>query len=174
MKMVFLRRVLEQVTGVAVVLSFVILFSSVAIHQFAKYRPRYVIGPGLELGQEVPRLSAVDYSKARGTMLIASSTKCKQCLRALPFYRQVAHQRDRGLQVIAVFQESEDLVRDYSSDNHLDFATQSSADFAALNISALPTVILLDTTGRVINFWIGESSPEAQESMLRFVSSLTN
>jgi hypothetical protein len=167
-----LRRILELVTGVAAFTALVLLCSFVAINQFKRHSMAHLVVQGLEKGQQLPRLPGIDYKITQGTMLIALDTECKHCIRALPFYKEIARTAKPNLQIVAVFPNPDERVQEYAKLHELGFATQSSVDLSQLNISATPTLILADNDGRVIDFWIGGSSPESQSRMILTLSAL--
>ena len=166
------RRVLEFVTGAVAFVALVFLCSYVAINQFKLHSTAHVVTQGLEKGQQLPRLSAIDYKTTRATMLIALDTECQHCIKALTFYKEIARTAKPNLQILAVFPNGNGSVQEYAKRHELGFATQSSVDLSQLNILATPTLILLDNDGRIVDFWIGGGLPDSQSEIMRTLSAL--
>lgn len=43
-------------------------------------------------------------------------------------------------------------------------------NFKALNLVATPTVILVDNSGKVLDFWIGKPSKEVEQQILKAIN----
>lgn len=167
-----LKQILERVTGVAAFSALVLLCSFVAIKQFKQNSIDRVVVQGLEKGQQFPRLPTLDYERTRATMLIALDTECEHCVKALTFYKDIARSAAPGFQVVALFPNTNEPVREYAKRHELSFAIESSVDLSRLNISAMPTLILVDNESKIIDFWVGEASPERQRSIIQTLSAL--
>ena len=167
-----IRRILEFVTGAVAFVALVLLCSFVVINQFKLNSTAHVVTQGLEKGQQLPRLSTIDYKTTRATLLIALDTECQHCIKALIFYKEIARSAEPNLQILAVFPNGDESVREYAKRHELGFATKSSVDLGKLNIPATPTLILLDNEARIIDFWIGGGLPESQSSIMRTLSVL--
>ncbi len=101
------------------------------------------------------------------------STRCHYCTEGLPFYKQLAEaQRTSGREthVVAVFPNQEAEVRQYVQQNRLDLEIAADVDLGALNISGTPTVVLIDGSGRIRDFWLGKLPQDQEQQVLKAVS----
>jgi thiol-disulfide isomerase/thioredoxin len=167
-----LKNYIEMATNVAVLLVALTVLGVFALNYFSR-RSTPQLQAGLQKGQVFARVAGVNYDTSSQTLLIAMSTKCHYCAESLPFYRQLAEaQRSKGqhVNVVAVFPNNEDEVRQYAQRNSLALETVAGVKLATLNISGTPTAVLIDNGGRVIDFWVGKQPPETEQQILKAVS----
>jgi len=75
--------------------------------------------------------------------------------------------------LVAVFPDSKAQVQDELSQHSLTMEVIANVNLAQLNVSATPTLILIDESGRVRNAWVGLLSPEKQLAVIRMIKSCT-
>lgn len=163
---------LELVTNIAVLLIALVVLGNFAWHYLSP-KPRLRLQSGLQKGDPFPELQSIDYSNSPQTLLIAISSRCEFCSESVPFYKQVS---DAGLEssnstrIVAVFPDPEDEARQYIQQKHLSMSFVARVNFKALNLVATPTVILVDNTGKILDFWIGKPSKEAEQQILKAIN----
>lgn len=170
------KEVLEQVTnvavlGVALIVGTILIRNSMGGSQ-ATSAP--VTKP--EMGQQLDEMSGHEWAKHKGTLLLVLSTRCQHCRDSVPFYRKVVglgrtSRLDAGL--VAVFAEPSNVAKEFLDAAQLEVPFVASADFNGLRVSGTPTVILVDSTGRVARAWTGRLSQEGESSLLEAVSTTT-
>jgi hypothetical protein len=168
-----LKDTLETSTNVAVLLVAVALLSMFSTNYFFKpARPH--LRQGLEKGQIFGQVRNVDYRASEQTLLIALNTNCSYCRDNLPFFRKLLaaqHKSDRSLRIVALFPNKADEVAEYVKAHELIIETVPELDFGTLRVSGTPTMILINQSGEVDDFWVGKlQDPEADE----LVRSLTS
>src|SRR5437762_699042 len=87
------KRYLETITNVAVILVALVFLTSFAWSLFApKAKGRAQILPerGLRKGNVVQQIDNVDYNAAPQTLLLLMNTECHYCAESLPFYKKLA------------------------------------------------------------------------------------
>jgi hypothetical protein len=102
--------------------------------------------------------------------VLALNTSCAYCNASVPFYREMrAAQRRHAseFEMVAVFPNHSDSVSRFLKQSQLDVAGYGDVDLHKLNVFATPTVLLVNRDGRIIDFWQGTVSPEAEGSVLR-------
>jgi thiol-disulfide isomerase/thioredoxin len=160
------KTTLEISTNVAVLLVAVVLLSLLAINIFVK-PPIANLNRGLEKGKAFSPIRTVDYADSEKTLLIALNTSCPFCRESLPLYQRLVEalpQPSKALHIVAIFPNREADVGDYLRDNHLTIDAVAEVDLNSLRISGTPTVILIDRSGAVKDFWNGKlTENEAQE-----------
>lgn len=164
MKLAKAKTLLEVVTNIAVLLVAAVFLGNFAWN-YAHRQPAQQLRPGLAKGKSFAPLHGVDYSHAPQTLLIAMNTECGYCKESIPFYQQLVSNRteqNKNTKLIAIFPEGQDAVQQYLEENQLEIESISSADFKALNLAGTPTMVLLDSSGKVIDFWVGKIPKEAE------------
>ena len=153
-----LKSALEISTNIAVLLLALTLLSILAVNFFR--RPQLPnLSPGLERGKVFGPISNVDYASSEQTLLIALNTKCSFCRESLPHYRKLLDTVPRGsksLHVVAIFPDSPEDVARYLKENQLSIDSIAEVDFASLRIGGTPTMVLVNNSGQVKDFWSGK------------------
>jgi thioredoxin-related protein len=162
---------LEMTTNVAVLLVAVALLGAIVSTRFARRgQPRFE--NGLQRGQVLTRLPSIDYLAAPQTMLLVLSTKCSYCEQSLPFYKRlVEEQRKAGrrTRIVAVFPNTETEVEQYNRHNQLDVESVAAVNSGTLNVTGTPTLILVDSVGKVRDFWVGMLSKDDEQQVINAV-----
>jgi hypothetical protein len=60
-------------------------------------------------------------------------------------------------------------VEQYKERNQLDVESVAALNYNALNVNGTPTLILVDSTGRVLEFWVGKLSQEEERQVMEAV-----
>lgn len=126
------------------------------------------IEEGLQKGKAFPTLPGVDYSMSNLTLLIAMSSKCEFCQESVPFYNQLAesiHNNGCAIRVIACFQDFESDVNLFVGKAQLDVETISGVDFRLLKLPGTPAMILVDSNGTILDFWVGKLSKDTEQQI---------
>ena len=123
---------------------------------------------GLQKGQALAPLPSTDYSAAPQTLILVLSSKCNYCTESLPFYNRLVEEHQRAgkvTQIIAVFPNPRDEVDRYIGQNQLAVKSIPALNYSSLNVTGTPTLILVDSTGRVADFWVGKLSREDEQQV---------
>lgn len=165
-----IRSRLEVATNVAILLVGAAVLFTFSWNFYQSRQPTARLRPGLQKGLTLAPPAGINYGDAPETLLVAMSTRCDYCAAGVPFYNQLVGMRGGtggGLRVVAVFPDGEDEVRDYAARTRLRLDTVAAADFAALNLAVTPTLILVGGDGKVLDFWAGQLSADAQQQLVR-------
>jgi hypothetical protein len=167
MKEAKIKNYLEIATNIAVLLAALGFLSTLS---WSHFTGRAVPEPqsGFQTGQALPRLPQVDYSSSPQTVLIAMNTQCHFCTESISFYNDLARAqqgKDKTTRIIAVFPNAESEVRQYVQQNQLQLETIAGADLKALNIRGTPTIILVNKSGKVLDFWVGKLSEDEKRQI---------
>lgn len=128
---------------------------------------------GLQKGQVLGRLPSIDYGAAPQTLVSVLSTKCNYCKESLPFYKQLyGEQQTAGhvTRMVAVFPDPKSEVEQYKAQNQLSVESVSALNYSTINITGTPTLILVDSSGRVLDFWVGKLSKEEEQHVIEAVA----
>jgi thioredoxin-related protein len=170
-----LKSYLEVATNVAILLVAGLLLSSFAVKYFYRDRPAPRLIGGLEKGQQIPQVAGINYGNSAHTLLVAMNTQCGYCTKSIPFYNELAKLEQNSktpLHIVAAFPNQAEQVRQYVEQHQLKLESKDSIDFAQLKVAGTPTMILVDQSGHVIDFWVGGIPPEDQQKVLAAIASL--
>jgi len=166
---------LETVTNVAVLVVALIFLTTFAwsfVVSKTKVRPQARSEVGLRKGSVLRQPPSVDYSAAPQTLLLVMNTECHYCNESLPFYKKLAFSAttDRRTNIVALFPNSQMTVSEYAQKNDLNFQTLSSPDFQLGKMLGTPTLILTNTKGEILDFWVGKLSEESEQEVMKAIS----
>lgn len=166
-----IQKYVENATNVAILVASLLVIYVCAWGYFrGGTEPRIL--SGLQKGSVLASPPEVSYGQSSQTLLIAMNTDCGSCQDSGPFYKQLAQEQSAhtgGARVIAVFPNSEDEVKEFVRQNELDLATISSADFGSLKIAGTPTIVLVDNSGKIRDFWLGKLSKDEEQQVIRAI-----
>ena len=129
---------------------------------------------GLGVGDSLPTVAGVDWSRHSKTLVLALNSSCHYCRESAPFYRTLAQARvtgaDRDLDMIALFQNDSRATRTFNTQLGLSIRSFSDVALEKLNVVATPTLFLVDRTGRVERAWVGVLTRRQQLDVLALAS----
>ena len=153
-----LKDILDVTTNVVVV-----VFAVVAVGVLAKnyFAPRGAeTGAGIRKGRAFPEFAGADYKQAPRTLILALNVDCRYCTKSVPFYNRLAEARRENVgqfNVVAAFINKEgDRVKSYAEEKRLSVETVAGVDLDKLGVHTTPTLVLVDSTGKVLDSWRGE------------------
>lgn len=174
MKPATLKGYLEIATNIAVLLVALVILIVFARNYFTKSGTS--LQPGLVRGQAFSQLSKLNYRDAPQTLLIAADIRCQYCAESVPFYMalvQAQQQNKDATNIVMIFPNSEDEVNQYVQQRHLGIDTVTGIDFRGYGLVSTPTIILVDRSGKVIDFWIGKLPEDVEQQITKIVSERT-
>ncbi len=99
------------------------------------------------------------------TLLLALSTSCRFCTDSAPFYQRLS--KDPGdTRLVAVFPQENSEGERYLSNLGVKVDDVEQASLGDLGILGTPTLVLVDSTGKVINKWEGALSPAVESEVI--------
>lgn len=168
MKTPKLKAYLEISANIAVLLVALVVLGNFAWVRLVK-QPVPRAESGLRKGDTFSLLPGVDYGKSSQTLVIALSSKCEHCNESLPFFKQLLEanvEKSDSTRIVAVFPETAEEVWRYASEQQLSVNTIPGINFKALNLPGTPTAVLISNEGKILNFWIGKPSKDAEREIL--------
>jgi hypothetical protein len=160
---------IEVSSNLAVLVLAMTLLGAVVSTRWLAQPEKTKFDDGLQKGQVLAQLPTIDYSATPQTVVLAISTTCNYCMESLPFYKrlleaqQTAGQRTR---MVAVFPNPKPEVEQYKEQNQLHVESVPALNYSTLNLTGTPTLILVDSTGRVLDFWVGKLSKEEEQQVI--------
>ena len=113
-------------------------------------------------------LPGFDWSGSNKTVVLALSSKCHFCSESAPFYQrlndEVAQLRDARL--IAVFPQEVDEAKQYLSALGVKIEDVRNASLNSIGVNGTPTLVIIDSKGRIEQSWVGKLSPEREAEVI--------
>jgi len=114
-----------------------------------------------------PTVSSLDinWNQNRQTLILAISSNCHFCTESAPFYKKLA-QNKGDTRLVALLPQRVEEGRKYLEmlGVSVDEIRQSSLD--QIGIHGTPSLVLVDASGVVKNFWVGRLPPDQEATVL--------
>ncbi|HVS83962.1 MAG TPA: hypothetical protein VHE60_19685 [Pyrinomonadaceae bacterium] len=107
----------------------------------------------------------IDWRQSKQTLLLAVSSTCHFCSESAPFYKKLA-QNKGDTRLVAVLPQPVEEGRKYLATLgvSVDEVRQSSLD--QIGVHGTPSLLLVDASGVVKNFWVGRLPPDQEATVL--------
>ncbi len=161
-----LKDILDVTTNVVVV-----LFAIVAIGVLVKnyFAPGVKNSITVVKGSAFPMIAGVDYKQAPRTLILALNVDCRYCSRSVPFYNSLAEARKENpgqFNIIAAFINTDtELVKSYAEEKQLSVQTIPGVDLDKLGVNMTPTIILVNSVGKVLDSWRGTLQSDGEREI---------
>jgi hypothetical protein len=121
------------------------------------------------VGQTLEPLRGYSWSSYRKTLVIAIRRGCPYCDASLPFYKQLGQQEQSNTlraHVLVVMPDDASSGSELLRKDDVEVQGIFGQGFNTLNVQGTPTVLLLDSSGRVELEWIGQLSPAEEAEVI--------
>ena len=149
---------LEASANVAVIAVALAVGSVVLGRYVVAYRtPRPVAA-----GDHLAAIPNVDWKQHRHTLVLALNTGCHFCEESIPFYQRLVDTQAPGgndLGIVAVFPNDPEMVHQFMTKDNLGIRSLANIPLERVQVNATPTLILVDSNGRVERSWVGTLTP---------------
>ena len=162
---------LDRIANIAIILA-VMVFLTLVIrgHLFQHTAP--VQSPSALVGKTI-NLAGVHFPTQRDSLVLGISTSCHFCNESMPFYKGLADQLQGRLDLVAVLPQTQIEAENYVKAAGLSDARGVSSNLGSIGGYATPTLLLVDSTGKVKSEWGGKLDDAAQKKVLAAVLPLT-
>ena len=101
-------------------------------------------------------------------MLLALSSKCHFCSESAPFYQRLNDEmaQHTGARLIAVFPQEVGEGKQYLSALGVKIEDVRNATLNSIGVNGTPTLIIIDSKGRIEQSWVGKLSPEKEAEVI--------
>lgn len=113
-------------------------------------------------------LADVNWGQSKRTLVMVLSTSCHYCTESAPFYQRLARE-DSGrddVRLMAVLPQSVEESRKYLDANGVAVGEVRQAHPGAVRVSGTPTLIIVDSSGAVVDSWVGKLPPDKEQEVL--------
>ena len=167
-----LKDILDVTTNIVVVVFALVAIGVLVKTYFAPSGAKTSIP--LTKGSVLREIAGVDYKQAPRTLILALNVDCRFCTKSVPFYNALAEARqENGGQfnlVAAFINKDPELVKSYVEQKGLSVQAIPGVDLDKLGVHMTPTLILVDSAGRVLDSWRGELQPDGERDLFATLS----
>jgi hypothetical protein len=99
-----------------------------------------------------PELAATEGS----TVVLYLSSTCRFCNQSVPFYRELSRVRTiERFRIVAIGREPAPSLKSYLALHEIDVDQVLSVGTRSLKMTATPTLLIVDSSSRVLDSWVG-------------------
>jgi len=169
-----LKSVLENTTNAALLVECGLLAWLFLAHQDLWLHGRQDQVPETQalLGKTLPSLPDHDWKSQNQTLVMALRQGCHFCEASMPFYKRLSDLRktDRiRVRLLAVMPDPETVASAQLQENGVDVEGAFQQPLRSLNVSATPTLLLVNADGKVLRAWVGQLTPQQESEVVSAV-----
>ena len=116
-----------------------------------------------------PTKTGIEFAAASYTLILVVQQECPTCAASMPFYRRITDRANGDVQVVVAAPARNVGIRRYLGAHGVEpdsIVLLGPEGNEALPVSMTPTLLLTDSSGRVLHAWVGKLSREAEEDLL--------
>ena len=157
-----LRRVLEISANLGIVIVALIIVGNFVASKWRTKRETDTLTTGSQVS-----LSGVKWEDG-STLVLALQRGCRYCNESAPFYRRLWQQRSGSEpRMIAVVPGDKVEVGKYLNELGVAVDGVVNASLSDIHVSATPTLVLVDRSGRVSNIWVGKLDSNRENEVIQ-------
>jgi hypothetical protein len=156
---------LDRVANIAVIVAVAIFLILVIRGEFPRRISPSTNRAAALVGKTIS-LPGVRFSTKNDTLLLGISESCHFCKESIPWYKQLTGQVQGKVDVIAVLPQTQVEAENFIRSEGLSGTKVVSANLGSIGVLATPTLLLVDSTGRVKDAWIGRQDEVGQQKVL--------
>lgn len=119
---------------------------------------------GLVNGTNLSALN-VNWKDSNQTLVLALSTTCHFCTESAPFYKTI-NQSKGGTRIVAVLPQPVQLGKSYLKNLGVSVDEVREVGLDKIMVRGTPTLLMVDSNGRVKDFWVGKLRSDQEEAVL--------
>jgi hypothetical protein len=155
---------LDQIANITVIVTSVALLGFLGNSWYESHHAPQPPQAKALVGSTV-KLSGVDFGQKGRTLLIVISPICHFCRDSEPFYRQLAETAGLKTHLLAVLPVPQSEAETYVHASISSSVECVSASLSQVNVRATPTLLLVDSHGKVEKAWVGKLDDEGQKQV---------
>jgi hypothetical protein len=161
-----LRRVLELILNGVIVVACSGLIVGVLSSRVSLVKRSTLAPAGPPIGAEI-NIPQVTWPDSKHTIVLVLNTHCGYCTASAGFYRELQRIASaRKIPIIAVLPQSNDDARAYLAGLHVPISSVRQLPLSSLQVSATPTLMIVNSDGKLIRSWIGQLPPNLEKEVL--------
>jgi hypothetical protein len=107
----------------------------------------------------------VDWKQSKQTLVLAISSTCHFCTDSAPFYQALIKNK-KDARVVAVLPQPVEEGRAYLEKLGVSVDEVRQLGLDSIGVSGTPTLLLVDSSGTLREFWIGKLPPKKETDVL--------
>ena len=158
---------LEKIVNVAILVTCCLVVGNLARNVYLEHKVAARFVPSFSKGQVV-KLAGYTPSSKESTLVMVLSTHCHFCQANAPFYQKLAVFKKASpnqLQLVAVLPEKQDEANAYIKGYGIGTDAVLSMPLTQIGVKGTPTLLLLDSQGKVEDFWVGQLDDSQQKKV---------
>lgn len=158
------RRSLETTTNVAIIVLAIFVIGNFLL---GRIKPRED-NPAPLVGAKVD-LKGAKWEENSSTLLLVLQKGCRYCEESAAFYHRLYDERAQRSKpkIIAVIPGDKTESSHYLLERDILVDDVISTPLSAIKVSATPTLLLVDRSGRVSNVWVGKLNESKEREVIR-------
>lgn len=113
-------------------------------------------------------VTGVDWADHKATLVIAVQPGCRFCTASAGFYADILRSTPtQAVHIVAMSPSPTIELQTYLRSLDLSIPELRQADFNKLGVQATPTLILVDSQGRVASHWIGKLTTNEEDDVFK-------
>ena len=164
-----LPRRIELIANICVIAAALLLILTVGRFALRQRSSKPPPNPAIAKGTQL-HLPGLNWS-ATQTLVLVLSAECKYCTASASFYRSLVNQAagPATTRIVAVLPQSPNEAKQYLEKLNLTVDNTYQVSPSSLGIRGMPTLILVDGRGVVIESWEGQLPPTAEREVIAYV-----
>lgn len=162
---------LETIANVATIAASMLVITMVVSRFLA---PHATPSEPYQPGDVLPSIPGLQYSEVDRTVLLFVRSTCPYCTISMPFYKTLLDNRysvgQPTYRVVALSYEPEDAITAYFAAHNLAVDDSLSIAPGATAVTKTPTLLLVDTIGRVLGSWSGLLTAEREAEVRQTIA----
>ena len=158
------RRFVEFVLNGAIIAGCLALISG-TVYSYIGRPKRGSAGPET-IGRYL-NIPDIAWHDSKHTIVLALSTHCHYCTASASFYKHLqAVAEGKGVPIVAVLPQPSGEARAYLADLHISIDLVRQLPLSGMNVSATPTLMIVNSEGKVTDSWVGQLTPSLESEVL--------
>lgn len=159
---------LDRIANGAIIVAVAVFLVLVARGEFTRHTVKMPGSPGTLVGTTI-NVPGIHLPSGEESLVLGISTTCHFCKDSLPFYKELTAQAKGKVNVIAVLPQPQTEAEAYVKAAGLTGTEVVSADLARIGVIGTPTLLLVDSAGKVKSAWVGKQDEAGQQKILAAV-----
>jgi hypothetical protein len=164
------KRTVESIANAAIIIVCCMLGWTLVTHKSIHFGAQPVGFAETHLeGQTLPPPSGYNWGSRPETLVLVIRKGCKYCEASLPFYTRLGElEKGNSLRahVLAVMPDDKESGTRALQSAGSAFDSIFNQPLDSMKVSATPTLLLLDSRGRVMKSWVGQLGPGQEEDVI--------
>jgi hypothetical protein len=158
---------LETIANISVIVAALVLV--VFLGQMEWQRHHESAAPRKALIGQTVTLPGVQFTAQSRTLVLAISTTCHFCNDSAPFYKDLVAKSQGRLRIVAVLPQPLSEAQPYVRDAIAPSVQVVSSRLDSMGVTGTPTLLLVDSNGKVQQAWVGKLDDQGQRQVQSYV-----